>query len=142
MKSDVNYRDCKNMEQYSIAIFTALTCAIGLLLGGFCKLFFSRLTKFEKELSSELKEFRESITNIRVNYVPQTTCAEYRQDGQCRAAMLKVLVDNNAMIGGFAQKYEEFSKQMQKQGDKKVQKMNDLTLQIQKVVEQHSTDTD
>jgi hypothetical protein len=137
------------LEEYAIAIITALAGAIFLLLGGCCKLFFSWLATFKKELSkeltalrTELKEDRQAVTDIRIGYVPHTTCAEYRQDGQCRAAMLKVLVDNNAMIGGFAQKYEEFSKEMHKQGQAKVKNMQDLTLQIQKVVKQHATDTD
>ena len=64
------------MEEYVVGIIGSLAGGMFLLLGGFCKLFFSRFTKFEKELSGELKEFRGSITDIRIGYVPHTTCAE------------------------------------------------------------------
>jgi|APSaa5957512622_1039677.scaffolds.fasta_scaffold55402_1 uncharacterized protein YeaO (DUF488 family) len=135
------------MEEYVVGIIGSLAGAIFLILGGFCKLFFGRLARFENnqerhqtELRNELKEDRKSVVDIRMGYVPKTVCAELRQDGQCQAAILKALIENNSMISEFKGDYTTFTERMHTQGKSKVQNMQDLTQQIQRLAEQHSTD--
>jgi hypothetical protein len=137
------------MEEYVIAAVGVLFSIIALLVGGGGKLFFNRLAKFEdtieksqRELYGELREFRESLTSVRMQYVPNTTCAELRQDGRCRTAMLKALVDNNHHLSGFAQKYEEFSERMQTQGENKIQNTQELSQQIKRLLDVLPADID